>query len=247
MSISTFNTEYAIMQSYSNDDAFCNEMKKGKMFEQDLIIHNLLQYITKSSVILDIGGHIGSHSILYSKFNSNCQIYTFEPQKKIYELLNENIIKNNCKNIKTFNNAVGHMKGPFKLSSMIGDGYNHSVEYGTDTILNLGGMQLGTDGEEVEMITIDSLELPSCDYIKIDVEGAENLVIYGGRNTIQKYHPTIFFECTTKLLNEDTINMMQVSHIPSSIKILEDINYTITNVDINNKIAIYKPKINLVI
>ena len=33
-----------------------------------------------------------------------------------------------------------------------------------------------------------------CSFIKIDVEGAEYLVLSGARATLKRYHPTIWFE-----------------------------------------------------
>ena len=45
-------------------------------------------------------------------------------------------------------------------------------------------------------MTLDELvhkgELPTPDYIKIDVEGAELLVLTGGRQMLSRYHPTSF-------------------------------------------------------
>jgi len=50
--------------------------------------------------------------------------------------------------------------------------------------------------EEAKLITLDSLNVERCDFLKIDVEGYELKVIKGGLNTIQKYKPFIFMETT---------------------------------------------------
>jgi FkbM family methyltransferase len=234
-----FKTRIATFKCYKNDDAFFNALIRGYSYEEDIIVHFLVKYFINANVILDIGGHIGSHSILYSILNKNATIHVFEPQQKIYDLLTDNININNCSNIKHYNCAVGHSNINCNMSAMVLDGYNHKVEYGTDNKLNLGGLQLGLDGESVNMITIDSLNLEDCNFIKIDVEGAENLVINGALNTIKKYHPTIFFECTDKLLNNETISILNGNNIKSSVEQLEELNYKILNVDKHNKIAIY--------
>jgi FkbM family methyltransferase len=192
----------------------------------------------RSKVIVDIGGHIGSHSILYSKLNQDCIIHTFEPQKRIYDLLVENVKLNSCKNIITYNNAVGNMNQICNLSKKIYDGYNCDVEYGSNRMINLGGMQLGLDGENVNMLTVDTLNLICCDFMKIDVEGAEHLVIYGARDTIKKYRPVVFFECTSKRLDESTITKLDGSLITSTIEQLCELQYKIYDVDDCNKIAI---------
>ena len=45
---------------------------------------------------------------------------------------------------------------------------------------NKGGLGIGEGGEKMTLTTVDSLEWPGLDFIKIDVEGAEGLVIRGG-------------------------------------------------------------------
>ena len=45
--------------------------------------------------------------------------------------------------------------------------------------------------EEVQMNTFDLLELSKCDFIKIDVAGAETSVIRGATTTIRRHGPTI--------------------------------------------------------
>ena len=48
---------------------------------------------------------------------------------------------------------------------------------------------------EVDVVTIDSLNLSGLDFMKIDVEGFEINVINGGLKTIEKFKPTITLEC----------------------------------------------------
>jgi len=48
-------------------------------------------------------------------------------------------------------------------------------------------------GEKLPLTTIDKLvaelNLPSVDFIKMDIEGAEVKALHGGRESIAKYHP----------------------------------------------------------
>ena len=96
-------------------------------------------------------------------------------------------------------NIKGNEIKRVRMSNYISDGPNNDkplVYDGYDQ--NLGGLSLGNDGEDVSMITIDCLGLTECDFIKIDVEGAEKMVIAGAANTIKKFKPTIFYECNHK-------------------------------------------------
>ena len=64
-------------------------------------------------VILDIGGNIGITSIFLAKVFPNASIYTFEPLKENFELLEKNI--QNYPNIKAFNVGLGSKNGSFKV------------------------------------------------------------------------------------------------------------------------------------
>ena len=62
--------------------------------------------------------------------------------------------------------------------------------------MNWGGLALGScsEGEEVEVITIDSLKLSACDFIKVDVEGMELPVLQGAAENLRKYRPILYVE-----------------------------------------------------
>ena len=44
----------------------------------------------------------------------------------------------------------------------------------------------------VKMVTVDSLNLENVDYMKIDVEGAESLVLLGAAETIKNQTSNLF-------------------------------------------------------
>ena len=60
---------------------------------------------------------------------------------------------------------------------------------------NFGGVEL-TDkgGELVDVVSIDSLQLPACQLLKIDVEGQEQSVIAGATETIARFKPVLYVE-----------------------------------------------------
>jgi FkbM family methyltransferase len=205
----TYNTNYGTIKCYDNDVYFVNSLEAGILFDQEMIEKDLYKYIENADTILDIGAHIGNHTIAYAKINPAANIYSFEPQNKLFSLLHENIIDNGIKNVTIMNNAVGNELKQTYMSSSISDGPNSNtdVTYDGKTLLNLGGLSLYSSddsmGEEVSMITIDSLNLQNCDYMKIDVEGAERMVIAGAANTIKKYKPIICYESNFKFVNSD--------------------------------------------
>jgi hypothetical protein len=47
---------------------------------------------------------------------------------------------------------------------------------------------------DVEVITLDSLDLPALDLLDLDIEGAEPYALEGAKETIAKYKPVIVIE-----------------------------------------------------
>ena len=61
---------------------------------------------------------------------------------------------------------------------------------------NFGALELGnwTVGEEIPVITLDSLGLAYCHLIKIDVEGMELDVLEGAVDTVARHQPVLYVE-----------------------------------------------------
>lgn len=124
----------------------------------------------KPKVILDIGGNIGITSVYLSRIFPKAKIYSFEPLKENFDLLEKNI--QNYKNITAFNFGLGSNNGSFKI-------------YLSDNPENYGGASLYPDENgndsgsfsecDVKNINdfLDENNIYSIDLIKIDTEGAE--------------------------------------------------------------------------
>ena len=227
-----YQTDYGRFNCFDNDYYFVQSLSNGKVFEQDVIENESMPYIIKANTILDIGAHIGCHTVMYSKLNSNANIYCFEPQRMLFSLLDMNLKENDVKNATILNNAVGNEIKRIRMSNYISDGPNNDQPIKYDAYdQNLGGLSLGNDGEEVSMITIDCLNLTECDFIKIDVEGSEKIVIAGAANTIKKYKPTIFYESNHK--RQATSHTISIRDMIKSlgdyqIRELDDCNFIAT-------------------
>jgi FkbM family methyltransferase len=141
----------------------------------------------------DIGANIGWHSMNLALSNRTLNIFSFEPVPSTYNSLVENIKLNSISNIYTFNEGLSKTSG-------FSDFYFNKSITGNSSLKNLTG---DSDVEKIrcKFLTLDEHSSESKfkpNFIKIDVEGAELLVLEGGINTINKYKPVIFAEILRK-------------------------------------------------
>jgi FkbM family methyltransferase len=147
------------------------------------------KYLNSNSIALEVGAHIGTLTVKLSKTVQ--KVYAFEPIENSFKLLNKNLQLNNCNNVQTFQKGVAD-----KISSTYVRWVGEKNAGGTG--LEGGYLSKSNNLKEkikVNLISIDSLNLDKLDYIKVDAEGYEELVIKGAQNTIKKHLPLIVLEC----------------------------------------------------
>ena len=195
----TFDTSYGLITLYKNEAYIIDSFKKGSYWDIDTL-KLLKSYINPSRNILEIGGHCGTSSVVYSSFlNDNNKVYVYEPQKNMYNLLVKNIKQNNLESkILPYNLGVFCYNGEGKMNNIDLDGGGGVVSkrYSEESHLkcNFGGIGLGNDGELVNLTTIDNMDLDDIGFIHCDAQGSENFIFSRAMETIKKFRPTILFE-----------------------------------------------------
>lgn len=152
------------------------------------------KFIEGNMTIFDIGANIGYHSINISKFNSECEVYSFEPIIKTYNYLNENLEINNIKNVRTFNIALSNYNGEcdffyYPQGSMNASAANLNESVKCEKIL--------CKIKKIDDFVFEN-NINKIDLIKCDTEGSELLVFKGAIATLQKFKPIIFTEMLRK-------------------------------------------------
>jgi len=204
------------------------EIKAGKVWEPHL--HQIFEkYITKNSVVLEGGCHVGTHSVKLSMLSK--KLYCFEPLKESNSLLRKNLQRNDCSNTEVFNVALSDREGEsyfawMPLFNLGGSGLDNNPM----GIPGSGDVQT-TEQERypVKTVTIDSLNLNELDFIKLDVEGYEPKVIEGALETIKKFRPVITLESWSNHFGQTDIE-----HTKKQFKILLDLNYSVEQVGISD-------------
>ncbi|HEY1719871.1 MAG TPA: FkbM family methyltransferase [Magnetospirillaceae bacterium] len=145
----------------------------------------LRQLVKPGDTVVEAGANIGAHTVPLAKaVEVEGRVYAFEPQRLIHQMLAGNLALNAIENTHTFAIALGDRAGQVRIPL---------IHYGADE--NYGGVSVQNDGgEAVAMGTIDTLRLDRLDLLKIDVEGAEFLVLRGAEATIKRTWPPLYLE-----------------------------------------------------
>jgi len=158
-------------------------------------LQNIFQFVDKltpGAIIIDAGANIGLFSIPVAQRRKDVSIIAFEPQRIIYNALCGSIALNDLSNVYVHNAAISDCAQYLVLPII---DYSMKMDYGTVQV-QPGEIQENTfmRNSMVRGITIDAMDLPRCDFIKIDVEGFEIQAIKGAKNTIKTFKPILWVE-----------------------------------------------------
>ena len=211
--LKTINTQFGKIVININDQfigkSFLNQKYWGL---QDIeIISKIIEFKCKKKnkiVLYDVGANIGTHSIALSNiFKNKIVIRAFEAQSNIYEMFNQSIKINNLNNIELYHNAVSDKNDEIIRIDL--PDYSKQNNFGGLELLkpfqNSDNAQMKKSGifEDIKSIKLDIFN-EEVDFIKIDVEGMENLVLKGSKNLIVNHRPFLFMELLKSKLEDVT-------------------------------------------
>lgn len=164
---------------YTGDNIIGLSMRMyGEYTETEIDILKL--FLDKEhSVVYDIGGNIGVHTVAFAHYAK--QVHSFEPNLKNYALLEKNT--SGLNNVTLYQCAV---------SDVVGDAF--ISDYDTEGTGNFGECTMSNTGQPCKTIRLDDLALEKPTLIKIDVEGHELSVFNGAKEIIRTHRPVIFYE-----------------------------------------------------
>ena len=123
-----------LISCYKNDNLATGSICKNEKWEPHIL--NFLNYYKKCikiNTIVDIGAHIGYHTLYFSEIvkENEGYVYAFEPQPQNYYLLNKNINNNNLKNVIPYDYACSDCECESKIAIA---SLNESINMGDFTL-----------------------------------------------------------------------------------------------------------------
>lgn len=196
------------MKILPDDDGISSELIIYGIHEP-LTTKLILDEIKKDMTVLDIGSNIGYYAILESKLvGPSGKVFSIEPSPKNFELLEENLKLQKMNNFQLFNLAIGSKNE--KLEFVISGKSNWSKIKEKNDIIGKNDKIITVLVKPLDLFCEENL-LEKIDLIRMDVEGYEENIIAGGKETLRKFKPTLMIEIhkmylgkerTKKILNE---------------------------------------------
>lgn len=191
MKIETINgKQIALLEDDSHISVWIRQ--SGRLDHDTNMLPLLEPYIHKGNTVIDIGAFISDHTEFYrQRVGRTGKVYAFEPNKAAFDCL--------VFNTQKYSNVACFNLGASDKSENIALVHDKNA-----------GAAYPTSGTDIPCITIDSLNLNECHFIKIDCEGYELKVLNGAKQTIEKYKPVMLIEINRGALKRQNIGSFQV-------------------------------------
>lgn len=142
----------------------------------------LRSLLRRGDTFIDVGANIGWHTLIAAKaVGPEGHVIAFEPAPVSFEILRHNAEVNGCRNAILVPKALSDKPGSVRL-------HLSDTNKGHNTILDEPGLKETIDVEAVPLDDYMKDVAREVALVKIDVEGAEGLVLEGMRETLRK-HP----------------------------------------------------------
>jgi hypothetical protein len=156
----------------------------GEWASEELLF--LEKYINNRDTVVDVGANIGTHTLRFAQLvGKTGEVHAFEPQRIVFQKLCATIALNDLSNVFTHNYGLGSKESLVSVKN---------VTSGNIENFSIRNQQSELGEENIKVITLDSLNLRKCNFIKVDIEGMEEEMLKGARKTISSCRPILFVE-----------------------------------------------------
>jgi FkbM family methyltransferase len=176
----------------SHDEGIARQLLIKGIYEEEET-HFFLEWLKPGMAVLDIGANFGYFTLLASKaVGPEGKVLAFEPEPGNFALLEKNVALNGYAQARPIPVALSNRKGTVRL-------FTDSANLGNPS-LSASNVPPSAAHVDVPTIELDELlatekDLPGhFDFIKMDVQGAEALVIEGAMKLLERDRPTLLME-----------------------------------------------------
>lgn len=190
--------------------------------EYDRYLFDALFGIDRAGMMLDVGAHIGYHALSFAALHPEARVVAFEPNPVNIERARKNfeLAPHLAPRIELMELALSNLNGRVTMNG------SSNVEDQTSSGSYIDGASKPLDASiykkarfqpfEVECRRLDDLAIEKgwtkVAVMKIDVEGAEHLVLQGAQRLLERDHPLLLIEV------HSVVCMMEVLRVISPMR-----------------------------
>jgi FkbM family methyltransferase len=168
----------------------------GKCFElygqySEAEVHVFRSFLSEGSVAFDIGANIGDLTLPMARLvGSTGRVFAVESNPDVFNVLCANLALNGIRNVRPVNAF---------LTSSSGD---------VEKIGAWGATAYVGDVWKPNATSLDTFDVPRCDFIKIDVDGPELSILDGGAMLIERHRPILYVENDDRSLSPRLLDLI---------------------------------------
>jgi len=157
----------------------------------------IAQFLPEECIVVDAGANIGMVALplAHAIAPKNGVIHAFETQRMMAYALCGTIALNDLENVFVHHKALGSISTTIEMKT---PNYAKPQDFGMFSLVDQAATSKQTTAEnsveKTDSVTIDSLNLPRLDFLKIDVEGMEIDVLKGCQDSLKRHLPWCWIE-----------------------------------------------------
>ena len=187
--------DFCTEESYSRH-WFFPRLESGRIHEEPVTLL-LMEVLEEAHCFVDVGANIGWYTCVASKRMPEGVVYGFEMDEFNCEILERNLAANGCANVRVVHAAATDEPGRASYLRYAKRPSSNFRLYGAEV-----WRKDGVAGSSGETVFVDAIRLDhffrdredAPDVVKIDVEGAEMLVLRGMTEILDRRPPILFVE-----------------------------------------------------
>jgi len=189
------------------------------------LIRFLRSYLKPEMTLVDVGANIGEITLFAAKRLGGGRVVAFEPMPRVFAQLSYNVALNGFTNVELFNAGLYQENSSLPLYVKEDRPYGRTNE-GVTSLFSSGQ---GVPVAKVPLRKLDEVvqesALERLDFLKIDVEGAELMVLRGAEESIRRFRPVIVAEVSAS-------NLRGAGYAPADLLgYLESLGYEIRSLE----------------